>query len=204
MHIQLTDILACPVCGPPFGLIVRSDRMRDRHIVEGALACPNCERKFPVLGGVALLDPADERIGGDTAAAADDADPAAAIRIAALLGLTEARGWVLLAGPAAATADAVRGLADNIEVVADARYAPDGSGNRIALGDRLPFYDAKLHGIWLSGDSADRWLEEAARTLHPIGRLVTEPAPADYTTRIEAAGMKIIAEQDRTVLAVRS
>jgi uncharacterized protein YbaR (Trm112 family) len=203
MHILLTDILTCPVCGPASGLILRSDEMRDRRIIEGALGCPNCERKYPVRGSVAFLDP-DERIAGDTVAAADDVDPEAAIRMAALLGLNDARGFVLVAGPAAALAPGIAEITENVEIIADAMHSPAGTANRLQMGSRLPFCDGRLNGIWLSGETADEWLEEAARALHPIGRLVLEPAPADAATRIEAAGLKIAAEQNRTVLAVRS
>jgi len=204
MHILLTDILSCPVCGPGFGLIARSDEMRDRRIIEGALGCPSCERQYPVHASVAFLDPEAERIPGDTVAADDDVDPEAAIRVAALLGLNDARGFVLVAGPAAALASAIAGIAENAGVIADAMHSPAGAANRLRMGTRLPFYDGRLTGIWLSGESANAWLEEAARALHPLGRLVLEPAPPDSTARLEAAGLKIAAEQNRTVLAVRS
>lgn len=204
MHIQLTDILACPVCGPPHGLILRADTMRERRVEEGALGCPNCERNWPVANGVAWLDPDASRIPGDTVTAGTDADPEATIRMAALLGLDHAKGFVLVTGPAAAVSAAVATMADGVEVIADARCAGPGPISRIAVGKVLPFYGGRLHGIWLSGETADRLLEEAARALHPLGRLVLDPAPSDAADRLTASGLKIAAQQDRTVLATRA
>jgi hypothetical protein len=137
-------------------------------------------------------------------AADDDVDPEAAIRVAALLGLNDARGFVLVAGPAAALAPWIAGTTENVEIIADEMYSPAGTANRLRMGSRLPFHDRRLSGIWLSGESADAWLEEAARVLHPTGRLVLEPAPADSTARLAAAGLKVAAEQGSTVLAVRA
>lgn len=204
MHIQLTDILTCPVCGPAHGLILRADMLRERRVWEGALGCPNCERNWPVREGIALLDPVADGIPGDTGASGSAADPEAALRIAALLGLNDARGFALVAGPDAALADDVAGLAPAVEIIADARRAPAGRTSRMIFGTKLPFYDARLHGIWLSGKAADALLEEAARTLHPLGRLVLEGAPADAGERLAAAGLRIAAREDRTVLAVRA
>jgi uncharacterized protein YbaR (Trm112 family) len=203
VHILLTDILACPVCGPPFGLIVRSDDMRDRRVLEGALGCPNCERTYPVRGGVAMLDPEDDRMPDDTVAAGSGGDDQATIRIAALLGLNDASGFALVAGPAAAFAADLAELGGTVEIIADATYTTSGAASRLRLGARLPFYDGKLHGVWLSGESADAWLEEGARALHPLGRLVIEGSPSLMVQRLAAAGLRIVAEQGGTALATK-
>jgi len=55
MNLVLTDVLACPRCGPPFGLILLADSMRERRVLEGVLGCPNCYGRYPVRGGLADL-----------------------------------------------------------------------------------------------------------------------------------------------------
>src|SRR4051812_49966499 len=124
MHILLTDILACPRCGPEFGLVLLADRVEERRVLEGRLGCPNCREQFPVRGGE--LDarlPAAAPASTDGEGAADDVastvdDPGAAVRLAALLGLAEAEGAVLIAGPGAALAAEVAALVGGLGVVA--------------------------------------------------------------------------------------
>lgn len=203
MHILLTDVLTCPQCEPLTGLILRSDVMKERRIIEGALGCPNCETHYPVRGGVALLGPPHATDKASTEDGGDGDD--ASIRMAALLGATEPLGLVLVLGPAAAAAGPLARIVADTEIIADAASAPASPASpvsRMIVGDRLPFWSAKLRAIWLSGDFADRLLEEAARVLHPMGRLVLEPAPADAAGRLDAAGLRVVAQQDRTVLAM--
>src|SRR3954447_12829389 len=102
MHILLTDVLSCPRCGPAFGLVLLADRVEDRRVLEGRLGCPNCREQYPVVAGAL-----DARLPAERAGAADDAagdaaatggvdDAEAAVRLAALLGLAEVRGTVLV------------------------------------------------------------------------------------------------------------
>src|SRR5687768_16685852 len=42
--------LVCPVCRD--SLRLRSSHMEGAEILEGSLACPRCEREYPVRGGV--------------------------------------------------------------------------------------------------------------------------------------------------------
>ena len=55
MQLLLTDRLACPRCGPGFGLVLLADRMVDRRVHEGTLGCPNCRDSFTVHAGFADL-----------------------------------------------------------------------------------------------------------------------------------------------------
>jgi len=203
MHILLTDILSCPVCGPPYGLIVLSDTLQERRVIEGALGCPNCEKRFPIRNGVAHIEGEGGRLALAEAASVAP-DPGFAVRLAALLGLEQPGGFVLVAGPAASLAGAVADVIDGIEIVADARYSGEGEASCLYLGARLPFFGGKLRGVWLSGDAADGWLEEAARVLHPTGRLVLDPAPADAAARLASVGLRVAMEEAGTVLATRA
>lgn len=209
MHILLTDILTCPRCGPEFGLILLSQDMRERRVLEGWMGCANCRDRWVVSNGFGEFRvPLGE---AGPAAPADPpraAEPEEAMRIAALLGVSEGPAYVLVAGPAARHAYAMADLVEDLEVVAvlpGLAHAAERKGvSRIAADTRLPFYGRRLHGVWLGGDAADALLEEGIRVLGPAGRLVLEPAPADADERLARAGMKVLARREDTVVATRN
>ncbi|HSK17892.1 MAG TPA: Trm112 family protein [Longimicrobiales bacterium] len=200
MHILLTDILTCPRCGPGFGLILLADRAEERRVIEGVLGCSNCREKYPVREGVA-----DFGAPPDTILAAEDG--AAAERLAAILGVTHGPAFLLLAGPAAAHAGALAAMIPDVEVVTlgAAASVDDGAGiNRVyAAGPQLPIASGKVAGVALSGAAAEALLDEGARTVSPVGRLVLDPAPADAAERLLRHGMRIVAQQETTAVAVR-
>lgn len=208
MYILLTDILSCPRCGPESGLILLADRIEARRVVAGTLGCARCRGEYAVRAGVADLraGPADAADG--TAAEREPAREAAAeraLRWAALMGVAEGPGFVFVTGEAAALAAEIAALIDGIEVVAAGRAAAaEVPGvSRIEVTDRLPFYSGKIRGVALAGAAADTLLEEAARVLGPLGRLVLEPAPDQAEARLSRAGLRVIARQDRTIVAGR-
>lgn len=205
MHLLLTDILTCPRCGPAHGLILLAHDLRDRRVHEGWLGCPNCRARWVVSKGrgefrAPLGEEAPAVVVEDPAEAAD------AIRVAALLGVTEGPAMVLVIGPQARLAGEIAALVEGLEVVAvgmpDEVEAPGVS--RMDIAAALPFYTGKVRAVWLGGAAADALLEEGARVLAPLGRLVLEPRPADADARIEAAGLTVIARSGETVVAGRT
>jgi uncharacterized protein YbaR (Trm112 family) len=204
VHILLTDVLTCPRCGPAFGLILLADRIVERRVLEGALGCSNCREKYPVRDGVPIF--------GDAGAAPDPppaADADAALRAAALLGVTQGPAWVLLAGTAAVLADGIAGLVEGIDVIAAVRAAAADAAaadatrvNTIQVGDRLPLLSDRMAGVLLGGTAADILLEEGARVLAPLGRLVLEGAPPETAARLEAVGLRVIAREGNTIVAM--
>jgi len=203
MHILLTDILSCPRCGPGFGLVLLADRVEERRVLEGRLGCPNCREQYPVHGGAL-----DARLPGEAPSAEPEAapeDPGAAVRLAALLGLAEARGTVLVAGPGAALAPEIAALVPELEVVALASEPEDGEErpgvSRVASGAALPFRSGTLRGVALTGGADPARLAEAARVLQPGARLVVERAPAGTAQTIAALGAQVMLEQEGTVVA---
>jgi uncharacterized protein YbaR (Trm112 family) len=209
MHILLTDVLTCPRCGPAFGLILLADRAESRRIIEGSLGCANCREKYDIRESTvrfAAGEPPDVGHG--------DADEA--MRLGALMGVTGGPGYLLLCGPAARHAGALAELLEDLEVIAvgmadrgtDEVQAADVEGgmprvNLLSAGRRLPLATARMAGVVLSGQASERLLEEGARVLSPLGRLVLLDAPADAAERLAGVGLRTIASDDRTMIAAR-
>lgn len=184
MHIDLTQILTCPFCGPGHGLVALVERMEERRILEGRLDCPICERRHALRGGVVLLDSGR---GGSAAAFDPGLDgPEAGATAAALLGPPRGRETLLLAGGARGLGAAIARLRPEAEVVTFGP-PPASAGSRLhpvvaeaALG-APPFRGGSFHGAVLHG--ADReWLETIARSLRPGAHLVVlSPGPGFRT-----------------------
>jgi uncharacterized protein YbaR (Trm112 family) len=204
MLILLTDLLACPRCGPDAGLVALAERMEERRVLEGRLGCPNCRESYPVRGGVA-----DLRLpgaGAPSAAEGAPADPEAAVRLAALMGLAGLQGMALLAGPGARHAAAVAALVPEVEVVALEAAPRTGGEPRVsrltASPGSLPFRPGHLRAMALTGAAADQEaLHGALRVLAPGGRLVLDPAPPAAAALLRAAGARVLLEEAGTVVA---
>ena len=196
MHVTLTDVLSCPKCGPGHGLILLPEEVRDRRVATGFLGCPDCRTRYPVVAGVT-----DLVVGAALEGVTPGGDETGATRLAAVLGLEPGRGAVVLAGPAAAQAEALAGLVEGIEVVATTDRGL-GSASAVRLGEALPFQSGRVRGVVLSG-AAVGLLEEAARVLSRGGRLLLDPAPPDAERGLAASGMRILAEQDGALVAAR-
>jgi uncharacterized protein YbaR (Trm112 family) len=199
MHILLTDILTCPRCGPAFGLILLADAAEERRVLEGVLGCSNCREKYPVRAGVVdfgappqELEPSD--------------DDAAAERLAAMLGVARGPAFLLLAGPAAAHASALARILDDVEVltIGVAARSDDPPGvNRIYARAPLPLASGKVAGAAVTGAASESLLEEGARTVAPLGRLIIDPVPQDAEARLLPQGLAIVVQERDTAVAVR-
>jgi uncharacterized protein YbaR (Trm112 family) len=211
MHLSLSDLLACPRCGPAHGLVLLPAEVRGRRVVTGVLGCPNCRERYPVENGITDLrvpgagsaEPAPRT----SHAGASHARGDEAVRLAALLGLEAVAGVVVVAGPAAAHAPALARLVDGIEGVALVGFGgPDpiagGDLSHILVGPRLPFRDASLAGVALTGP-ATLLLEESARTLRPAARLLLEPVEAALRLRAQDAGMMAVLDAQETLVVAR-
>lgn len=206
MHVTLTDVLTCPRCGPAFGLILMPDEMRGRRVVSGVLGCPNCRERYRVDGGVAEFGSSSSgpAVSGDVGgpeAGEDGASGRVAVRVAGLLGLGEARGLVWVMG-GVAWAEELAALVPDVEVVAAGRRAAGPTVSTLHVTDALPFRTASLVGVALTASSGS-WLEEGARVVAPGSRLLLEPAPAGARHRVSEAGLRVLAEEGDTVVAVR-
>lgn len=216
MNLALSDVLTCPRCGPTHGLVLLPGELRGRAVVTGVLGCPNCRERFPIADGAADLrvpgmePPAQPTVsafepGDDHGAAARGPD--GAVKLGALLGLESAAGLVAVAGPAAAHAAELASLLEGARVVVLAGFgAPEESGSeavsRVLISGRLPFRDAALAGIALTG-GAVALLDEGVRATRPGGRVLLEPASPELRTRASAAGLAVVLHDAGTLVVAR-
>lgn len=211
MFLELAEALDCPRCRDGYGLVTFVTRAHLRRVLEGHLGCPMCEVEFPIVDGTVRFGPAaaeaSESAPRPTGGPPDRTGPEAGpsdretpgppwgpgpegpVRIAALLGLTEGVGGVILLGPgpgalgvAVAELAGSAGSAGRIEILA---WLDDGTrqswgvdelarGVNPVLGAdpaRWPVRAGALDGVALASP-ADASIEEAVRTLRPEGRLV--------------------------------
>ncbi len=205
MNVLLTDVLSCPRCGPEFGLVLLADRVEGRRVLEGRLGCPNCRERYEVRGGFGDLRPPRPDRSPEEVAERGEGD--AAFRLAALMGVSEGPGFVLVAGPSARYAPGVASVVPELEVVGvDGSLAgwPEERGvSRMVVEGCLPFHDGSMRGVALTGGAAEEWLEEGARVLRADGRLILDPAPAGAESRLDVAGLGSLVSEAGTVVASR-
>lgn len=205
MYIVLTDIMVCPRCESETGLILLADQIVERRIVAGSLGCPGCRTSYPIVDGFADLRSSSE---GTSVTAGSESSPDAgsrdaAFRLAALMGITEGPGAVLVAGGAGELAVEIAGLVKNLEVVA-VGVGPGGAGvSRVGASGRLPFLSGSMRAVAFTGAAAEEWLEEGTRVLAPVGRMVLEAAPEAVEERLRELGLDVVAAEGRTIVAER-
>lgn len=207
MHLLLTDRLACPRCGPAFGLILLADRMEERRVLEGALGCPNCRERYPVRGGAADLRPAPRGPAAVAPASPGEPDAGETMRLAAMLGITEGPAHVLAAGEALHHALALARLVPELEVLV---VDPPGIAwdeapgvTRMHVGATLPLQSRSLRGVVLGGEAVDHLLDEGIRVLGSGGRLVVLGRPEGVGRRLVDAGLGLLLDQAGATVATR-
>lgn len=206
MHLLVTDRLACPRCGPEFGLVLLAEELRDRRVLRGALGCANCRERYPVRQGFGDLRPpprSDSGAGGGI----PEGSAEEAFRLAALIGVSEGPGLILLRDGWVAQASRLAHMIGEIEVVAldpGLREGPEEPGvTRIAATDRLPFFSGSLRGLALQDSDPSRDLDEEIRVLGPGSRIVIRAPAPDRLERLEERDMEILLQTESLLVAVR-
>jgi uncharacterized protein YbaR (Trm112 family) len=200
MHIVVTDVLACPRCGGDPGLVIHAYRMEGRDVVEGSLGCANCRETYPIREGVALL----RRPGAEPVQQAlEPADDERALRFAALLGVGDASGTVLMHGAAPGLVAGIQRLLPHALVVGSSLAPLPASGveSWAVVEPTLPFRPGTLRGMAVAGAAPAEVAVQAARLLAPDARLVVDPAPPGVAAELRSAGMEILLEQDGVAVA---
>ncbi len=180
--------------------------VRDRRVFEGYLGCFNCREEYPVDAGIADLRPPPRApIGASPGLPADD--PEKALRLAALLGVREGPGHLLVMGEPAAQAERVAAMVESIEVVA---VHPGFEGtdevagvSRIRVGNVLPLQSYAMRGVALEGAFVTSHLDEGLRVIPPGARLVLLGAPEGTRETLEARGLELLLATDRALVAER-
>ena len=186
MLIDLVDDLRCPRPHEPTWLVASADRTDGRDIVEGTLGCPICHAEYPIRAGVVWFRrPSGETWHAEGIQPAPDAE--AAMRLAAFLDLSDARGFALLAGSWAGAAPLLRDLVPTHLVVLDPTPGiASGQGiSALEVETAIPLADAACRGVALDARHAvPAYVDDAVRVLRPRGRLVAPasvPIPAGAT-----------------------
>lgn len=231
MHLELTEILVCPDCGPGHGLIAFVDRIEERRIVEGRLDCPMCEQRHEVRDGIVRLVSGSDAVppGAASIPAAGPSPPdpaggeelpgAAAAMAAALLGPTEGAEILLLATGARVLGAAIADLRPDAAVVtygatpASARSPGDPRSHSrvypvVLPADSgvaaFPFRERVLDGVVLSGAPGESFLAHAVRSLSAGGRLVVlSPSPEATAALSELEEVEELAADSRAWVGSR-
>lgn len=198
MFIELVDVLRCPELHEETWLVLATNRMDGSDVVEGVLGCPICHAEYPIHSGIAQLDRGRRRT---TAAAPPDENEA--VRLAALLDLSEPGGYVIFLGETTNHAARLRDLTDVLLLAVD---PPFGRGIERGLSGLTT--DAESPGLPVAHGSAraiafdDHGTSEELEARLPIvragGRLL---APATLPL---PEGVTELARDERQWLAERT
>jgi uncharacterized protein YbaR (Trm112 family) len=214
MLLELSEVLACPRCGPPQVMVAVVHESVGRRVRSGFLGCPACDSRYPVEEGAVYLTARDED-GPDAASGPPDPfdpDPAeGAVLLAAVLDLTGRSGYVLLGPGLEGLAGATAAVSESCEVVSLASggeipAAAESELSRIVgCGEApVPVLSGRFTAAALAGDADERLVREFARALGPRGRLaVLHPAPGAVDAMREA-GLEVIAADPRVAVASRA
>lgn len=160
MHLDVVPVLRCPRAHEETALVLVADETQGRHVVNGILGCPVCEAEYPIHEGIAYFA---DRAGIPGGRERD------VIRTAAMLGLTEPGGVIMLAGRWASTADALSELAEALVLVVNPPPMAS-EAERVSVlyaADRLPIAARALRAAAIDTPS-----DGIAVLLRSKGRLV--------------------------------
>jgi len=166
VFVELIELLRCPREHAESQLVVAATRTDDRHIVDGVLGCPTCAGEFRIMGGVARFDARQP-----TPDAQPDAD--AAMRVAALLDLTDARGFALLTGAWCAQLDGIQRISDTPIALLNPPGAVGGiPAGVIECGDVAPFAPGSLRAAALDAELTSVLRDSIVRAVRTSGRVL--------------------------------
>lgn len=223
MHLELTQVLTCPFCGPEHGLIAFVDRMEERRILAGHLDCPTCERRHAVRDATVYLSPGDggrRRRGGvprgteagARARAAPPEDvlgglPESAPTAAALLGSAHGPETLLLAGGAGPLGPAIADLRPEAAVLT---YGPSPAAVHprvypvvpTAPDTDLPFRFGSFDGAVLAADHPEL-VAGIAHLLRRGARLVVLGPRGDLGAFDAGTPLRELAADERAWVGIR-
>jgi hypothetical protein len=181
MHSEFVDTLRCLSVHEESWLVVAADETEGRHVMRGLLGCPVCHARYPIERGIADFTNGTRlpvALEGD----APSADESAALRLAAMLDLTDPSGYVILVGEWARLGAALREIVP-IPVLA-VNPPPDvamGDGvSGVTTLDRIPVAASSARAIAFAPptltDADSLELSSALGAVRPGGRVVAGSA----------------------------
>lgn len=204
MYLVLTDVLTCPRCGPEQGLIVLTDRMEGRRILEGALGCPICESKYPIRGGLADLRTSDQAPAPVSGVPGSGFD---AMRTAALLGIAQGPAIVVMLGVTNDAAAEVAAIVPGLEIVTVAGDAADGveqpGVSRLLTNAAFPLRGSSVRAALIETGVFEEFARDVVRVLAIGGRLVFPAGQPRFEELVEGGVLRVLARDASHVVTVR-
>lgn len=201
MRLELSELFVCPRCRPDQGLVVLVEELESAgRVRSGHLGCPGCEARYPIRDRTI-------RFGERASAASGSPDPELATEAAALSGVREGEGIVLLdprLAPLAGRISELTGGAD-VLVLAGGSEEP-GEGVTRAVGidpSDLPLFGGRVDAAVLFG-ARETLVREWVRVLREGGRLVALRPPGVVRDAVAETRVEVLAEDERAVVAVRA
>jgi hypothetical protein len=190
VHIELVELLRCVRPHDDTWLVAAIDRIEDREIVAGTLGCPICRAEYEIRDRIVYLTRPQE----DAKAGEPDVDQA--MRIAAALGLTDARGVAVLHGRWARHARFVRSLSPAQLIALDRAVTVEPEdGVNVVVCDAAPLARRSVRGVAVGADATPETVSSLVAALGPGGRVIAPialPLPA---------GMNELARDDEVWVA---
>jgi uncharacterized protein YbaR (Trm112 family) len=176
VHIEMIDHIRCPQPHEFTWLVAQTAQIRERDVTSGVLGCPTCSARYPIDRGVLDLR-ADARPVASEEAPVPSAD--ANTRLAALLGLGEHTGVVVLTGDYGAAAPHLAPLMEGghlLVVNASYEMVSGGGVSLVRTNGEIPLREGVAMAVALDAAHAAEGAGPAALTLSGGGRLL---APVD-------------------------
>ena len=195
MFVELIESLRCPNDHEESPLIAQATKTENRRIHTGTLGCPVCHAEFPIRDGVAWF--------GEIPPMTDFEIPSqeSAMRVAAFLELTDARGFALLCGRWGVHSELIGLIAEtplvvvNHSVATPIQHTAGGIRGRV-----IPFAAGSARALAISETSTKEIIESGVRALKAGGRVLAPgriPVP-DGVTEIVRDDKEWVGEKTAT------
>lgn len=209
MHLELSEVLACPACGPPQVMVAVVSEGRGSRVIHGFLGCPACDARFPIRLGTVHLD-AGEDAGGSDGGHSGELPDASATLLGAVLNLGVGSGRLLLAPELAGIAREVATLVERWEVVSLVHSGPEEGEFHERLtyivlpaDGRVPVLPGRFQTVGLAGGAGENDVTQYARALAPLGRLGILEPESGSAEALREAGLELVAADERVAVASR-
>jgi uncharacterized protein YbaR (Trm112 family) len=210
MLLELSEVLACPGCGPPQVMVAVVHESAGHRVGRGFLGCPACDSRFSIDEGVVYLGQPESAPSPGHAAAPPGVIPEeGALLVGAVLDLARGNGYVLLGPELLGIVDEVAALAGGWEVVSLARVrrdAPKSTNVSRIVWPRivpLPVLRSRFGAAALAGEQEAGRIQEFANAIGPLGRLAIVAPRAGAVEAMREAGLEVIAADERVAVATR-